>query len=418
VGVFVLLPLLAIAAVVALWGWRWHSSATVESALSAAADSTQAAAHGRQLRRAPVPPAPPPAAPIAAGRAADAGPPVVLTLKALQSMFDVSKLLQRNAAEAAANVERYCAEAAKLPKHIFDDPPDAGAGPLRDAAYFMEPLVTWETHPPSEGLLQLPQPLVDRIRAAGRNWATQLSAADTAGLDFDWLAQLQSYDYWSLASAGAVADQAATIDPLMAPIPDYRPLIYYAKLRLVRALAYGDLGIALAQVQHLADIVHSNGITIAEFEAARIVSLEQPFQTAAVAQGYPPLNSGGDAAPAAPLDSAGYDQFHDLTMAGVAFALPGVDDAVFQRAMGCTPSPCAAITDAVALHRELDRLSDRGDDDPFWSFADGHACDAPLVDLLKASPSGGLENLASWLGGEPLPLEKLFGPGIAPNAAK
>ena len=200
---------------------------------------------------------------------ARAGDDAGLRLKALQSMFEVSKMLERNAAEAAANIERYCAETAKLPKAIFGEP---DAGRLRDAAYFLEPLVTWETHPRSEGILQLPQSLIDKIAAAGDDWATGLSASDAAGLDFDWMAQLLKYDHWSLATVGPVAEQAATVDPFYAPIPNYQTFLLYAKLRYVRALGQGDVAEALNEVQHLADLLHSNGILNAELpgrEAAR-----------------------------------------------------------------------------------------------------------------------------------------------------
>jgi hypothetical protein len=321
-------------------------------------------------------------------------------------MFDASKLLKRNAAEAAANVERYCAETAKLPKQVFDDPPDAG--PLRDAAYFLEPLVTWETHPPTAGILQLPQPLIDKIRGAHDDWATLLSASDAAGLDFGWMAQLLSYDHWSLATVGPVVDQAATVDPFYSPIPSYQTFVEYAKLRYVRALAEGDVTDAMSEVQHLADLLHSNGIFIAEIHAAKLVSLGQQLEMAAAQRGYPSMVPPR-------LDSSGYDQFHDLMLAGIAFTMPGVDDTVLKRAMECVPEPCSAINDAVAQRREMERLSEQEDDGFFWSIAESLTCDSALLNLLKGSPSSNLDALAGYLSGEPLPLEKLFGPEIAAN---
>jgi hypothetical protein len=343
----------------------------------------------------------------------DAGPPADLTLKTMQSMFEATKLLKRNAAEAAAYIERYCAETAKLPKHLFNDPPGADPGHLRDAAYFMEPLVSWETHPRSEGTLQLPQPLVDKIQAAHDDWATALSATDTVGLDFSWMTQLLSYDTWSLASVGAVADQAGIVDPFWAPIPYYPTLVQYGKLRYVRALAQGDLGQATTEVQHLADLMHTSGLLIGDFQAAKLLVLGQQLEAATLQRGYPAL-------PPPPLDSASYDQFHDLSLAGTAFVMPGVDEAVMQRAMDCVPDPCAAINEAIGMHREMERLAE-SDDSAFWVFAESHTCDLPFLRLIKGSPSGRLDALSGYLsdnGAPSLPLEKLFGPEIAPNAAQ
>jgi hypothetical protein len=331
----------------------------------------------------------------------------------MQSMFNASKLLKRNAGEAAANIERYCAETAKLPKHVFKEPPSTDPARLRDAAYFMEPLVTWETHPPSEGTLQLPQPLADKIRAAHDDWATALSATDTVGLDFTWMTQLMSYDYWSLATVGAVADQATTVDPFWAPIPDYQTLVLYGKLRYVRALARGDVARALTEVQHLADLIHTSGLLIGDIHAAKLLSLGQQFEAAAQQRGYPAL-------PPPPLDSTSYDQFHDLTLAGTAFLMPGVDEAVVKRALDCVPDPCVAINDAVAVHREMERLAE-SDDHAFWDLAESQTCDPSFLKLIKGSPSSKLDALSGYLsdnGAPSLPLEKLFGPDIAPNAAQ
>jgi hypothetical protein len=359
--------------------------------------------------------APPPPAAQAANRSAaalhkiatrsppaqgDSGP----SLKTLQSLFDLSKLLEKNAALAEANVDRYCAETSKLPKHVFDDRPDGGwpRGSGGDAAYLMEPLVTWNTHPPREGLLALPPALSDRVRAVGTDWPTALTARDAAGLDFSWIAQLQGYDHWSLATVGAVADTAGAIDPLWSPIPDYSVLTAYAKLRLVQALGQGDTAPALGQVRHLANIVASNGIIIAQIQAARLISLEQPFLAATGADPSPGPN-------ADVLDSEWLKRFRDLSLAGAEFAFPGVDDAVFKKAMTCVPSPCATISEAISMRIELRRISDQIDDPSFWSYAKQQSCDQELIALLSATPSGSIEELARELGEGPSTLEELFG---------
>src|SRR5581483_8211128 len=88
-------------------------------------------------------------------------------------------------------------------------------------------------------------------------------------------------DHWSLATVGPVAAQAAQVDPRDHSIPDYQVLLDWAKLRLLRALAGGDPASALSEVQHLADLINSNGILIAEMGAARILQSETIFLAAA-----------------------------------------------------------------------------------------------------------------------------------------
>ena len=404
---FVLLPLVAVALVAALWRWR-DPAPTAQATLALA----PAVAASRVERTAP---AISDAGPVASARVAvsaapdaDGGPPA-FTVKTVKSMLAVSALLKRNADEAAALVDKYCAATAKLPENLFNEPDAPDGGALRDAAYFLEPLVSWDHDPRIEGLLQIPPATVAKLRAAHGDWANQLTAADTAGVDFSWMSQLITYDYWSLATVGPTADQQGTVDPFNMTIPFYPMLVDYAKLRYVRALAQGDLAEAIREVQHLADIVHSNDIMIGDFAAVRIVELQGPFFAAAAARGYPPQGP-------APLDDQGETRYHDLLLAGTAFTMPGVDDAVMKKGLDCAPNPCIAINEAISEQREMATLSERGDSDPFWGEAESRACDVPLFNLVKAAPSGGFEALDGYLSGSPLPLEKLFGAEIAAKA--
>jgi hypothetical protein len=149
-------------------------------------------------------------------------------------------------------------------------------------------------------------------------------------------------------------------------------------------------------VRHLANIVASNGIIIAQIQAARLISLEQPFLAA------PDPN-------AEVLDSEWLKRFRDLSLAGAEFALPGVDDAVFKQAMACVPNPCATISEAVSMRVELRHISDQIDDPSFWSYAKQQSCDRDLIALLSTTPSGSIEELARELGEGPSTLEELFG---------
>jgi hypothetical protein len=187
-----------------------------------------------------------------------------------------------------------------------------------------------------------------------------LSVADTTGLDFNWLTQLSDFDHWSLATLGPTAESAASVDPFSLPIPSYWLLVYYAKLRFVRALGDGNVADAMNEVQHLADLIHSNGIAIADAVASRIVGVESQFIAVAAQHGYSGVDN------YAPLDPADAVAFHDIALAGFAFIYPGVDDAVAKRALSCMPSPCAALSERITLRREMESFTDTAEHEGKW----------------------------------------------------
>jgi hypothetical protein len=117
---------------------------------------------------------------------------------------------------------------------------------------------------------------------------------------------------------------------------------------------------------------------------------------------------------ASPLDASSYTRYRNLTVASAAFMWPGVDDVVSRRAADCAPDPCAAINEAVGLHRAMERLSDR-EDESFWAFASRRTCDSSLLNLLESSPPSSLEALSRDLSSDPLPLEKYLAPETAAN---
>ena len=221
------------------------------------------------------------------------------------------------------------------------------------------------------------------------------------------MSQLGQFDHWSLATVGPLAEQAAEVDPFNMPIPDYQTLMDWAKLRLLQALATGDAGTALGDVQHLADLIASNGIFFATQAAAYIVWYQQQFDGAAglpLPPRKPPF-----------ADQADYERFQDVALTGVAFMFPGVDPAVAKRALACSPTPCAILGEQIGLRREYDSFTDTAEDEGSFELADQSSCDRTYLQLIETSPSAGIEALDGMMGSELL-LEKLFGPEVRARA--
>jgi hypothetical protein len=96
---------------------------------------------------------------------------------------------------------------------------------------------------------------------------------------------------------------------------------------------------------------------------------------------------------------------------------PGVDPAVAKRGLGCSPAPCATLTEQITLRREYDSFSDTAEDESTFGLADQSGCDRSLFEALETSPSPGIEALEANLGpAGQLPLEKAFGVDIRSHA--
>lgn len=340
-----------------------------------------------------------PAAPASSGR--EASIPLLQQLAgvhAIASQVEVSTRLQQNADQAAKTVERYCERARAFREH----PPFTGQERRRDAGLFLAPLVDWYTGPgPAPGgipqrigRLHLPASLTARVRAAGERWPSVLSRADAAGLDFGWMREALGYDFWSLTSAGPIAEQAGNAD-LFYVIPEYSLLLRWSKLRYIAALSGGDLAEAKAEVDHLALLVHTSGGSIADDIAARMLGLAT---TAGLVQG-------------AGLDAAAIKELRELGLAGSAYFWPGVPPEVMHRAVGCAPSPCASMVDAALMRQSLGGFSPEQTDAEFWSLAERSGCDGALLAAIRtARPQGSIEARSMVNARDPLPLERFFGP--------
>jgi hypothetical protein len=321
----------------------------------------------------------------------------MIAIHDLSAQMTVSALLERNAGEAAEDVEKYC-EKAKALGPVFKDSTEASGG---DAGPFFVPLVDWFTAhaaapafaPQRRGALHLPDELVARIDAAKRSWPSALQVSDVFQLDFGWMTQALQFDHWSLASAGPTAEPGADLSVVA---PDFNQLLNWVKLRYVKALAQQDLPRASIEVQHLAFLLHTTGGTIADNVSLRMIGLTNALQTAGLA---PEL---------AATDQSALTQADDLSRAGAAFFWPGVDPAVMKRAQECAPSACAAFVEGAFLRKTLGQLSPADTDDAFWQLGD-KSCDGPMLELVKSSKPFSNGQALQLLRTLPKPpLERLF----------
>ncbi|MFT3840826.1 MAG: hypothetical protein QM723_27805 [Myxococcaceae bacterium] len=287
---------------------------------------------------------------------------------------DVEAWMKKNAAEAEKEIDRFCDENKKVKSaHLFPD-----AGGTRDAAIFMLNRIDWEDDVRPKGTLHLPEPLRKHIRTAGADWPTALSADDLAGLDFSWLRELQQYDTWSVASFGPLRDDR----PLAfasSPIPNYVSLMEWAKLRFVRAFVDGDLASADAEVRHLAALIESQGIVIADAIAVAVMRIDAQARAAAVA-------AGRDFGSWAQVDDGEAASYRRVSLSGPYFFAPGVSEAVVKKAHGCLANPCSALAEGLGMQLSFAPYSDGSTRALVEGYAQQSGCSQSLLDRVRQSP--------------------------------
>ena len=360
-------------------------------------------AEGPRASPAPGPPDGSASAPLSKSTALEGRPvpSLVEQLGVIQGVLvqsDTSAFLERNASLARKYVERFCDEAHRLPgrRGLFSE-----SERLRDASGWLVDRVDWEDGwggPPKEGSLHLSQALLDKVN---RSWPGGLGDIDLRGLDFTWMRELQAFDTWDVAAAGPLKERRGEYLS-GAPLPHYILLLSWTKLRFAKALRDGDLFQAAAETRHLADLLHSQGLVVADRFAISVLQVERNARDVAAAQGR-------DVTGWAPLEADILLGQARLLDASPHFFYPGVDPEVMARALECAPAPCSALTEAALVYLHLGAFASSDTSAAFWSMAEERGCASGAREVLlslRPAPSPSERGLDA-LGGR---LEELFEP--------
>jgi hypothetical protein len=299
------------------------------------------------------------------------------------SGFQISDYLERNAADAEAAVDDFCAENARLTSE-WPLPERRGA---RDAASFLEPRIGWDP-PGPQGTLQLDEDLSRRVGSYGDEWATGITDSDLQDVDFGWMAQAQHYDVWRPTGSADLPDTDALDQPYMS----YLTLYPWVKLRLVLGLKRGDFAQASAEVRHLAWLLHTQGTVLGDMVGAVLLHSDSRARAQAASAGI-------DVGSAMALDAEDLARFERVTRSAAYFFYPGVSAKVVDRARRCLKNPCSALDEGLVGNSALAGFASSDNRASVEAAARSAGCDGALIDrLLKdrpATPEQGVAYLTS-----------------------
>jgi hypothetical protein len=285
---------------------------------------------------------------------------------------------EENAWLAEKTIDRFCQESDAV-RTVWPRPP---VERRHDAAGFLEHFVRWED---GRGVVQLGAiPVPPRSQSeldaddAGIPWWKQISAADAARIDVTWLATLREFDYWSVASGGPPGDPERLINDQ--PFPDLTRLSRGARLNLVVALDRGDVREALADADHLQQLLRSTDTVIGEMMAVYLAKSEWDAVQLAKERGLPVEQ-------AQTLSLEQRATVKRLTLSAVGFFAPGVAERTMQRASVCALSPCSAYAEAAVQHALAGKYAPAATTEAFTRIAKATpGCDHALLDRILSAP--------------------------------
>lgn len=284
------------------------------------------------------------------------------------SQMDVSTYLEKNAELAAKHVERFCEEARKAPR------PYAPSARSQDAATFLAPRIDWATEPPIEGTLHVPASITQLLTADG--WEERIADLDLSGLEPRWLSELLPYDHWELTTAGPPSKLAPGAD-FGGALPLYTFFVHWTKLRFARAFRFGDFLEASREVRHLANLLSTQNVVLAQVIAAILLKVEERAFLVATRRGL----SVPGWAPAGTAEDL--DRLRRIDRVSYAFFLPGVSEKVMARALDCAPARCTAITEGAWSHATVGELSSEDTREGFGRIVEDSGCQGPLLAKIR-----------------------------------
>jgi hypothetical protein len=146
----------------------------------------------------------------------------------------------------------------------------------RDAGPYLNPLVHWQIgdiH--HQGSLTLPEFVHKEM---SKDWVTKKPLFQKMGLNFTWMKELLKYDVWSPEASSPVYPAGKKYQTYSFPIPNYKDLVTWAKLRYLFGKENGDVQNALKEVRHLMRLIFTNDYLVSSMVVVNMLKMENQYE--------------------------------------------------------------------------------------------------------------------------------------------
>lgn len=310
---------------------------------------------------------------------------------------EAARFLADNARLADELVDRFCEESRRLEGGSI---PPAQAQRTRDAWAYMAVRIDWEGGDRPPGLLRLGSPLRQRLREYGDAWPVKIRDYDLQGLDFGWMTELQAFDHWDVLRDVRAREPSGT-NFMAVSIPNFFELMNWTRLRFGRAMGVGDWASASSDVRHLATLLRTTGLVVADMVAYRILKVEREAHAAAIASGRP---VGGWQ----PLPEEELEGYRRVTRSGMQLFAPGVSEATMRKAFQCAgANRCSSLFEGVGAHASYGQYSGQDSSRVIEALANASGCDPRMLQWLQQSRQVTAEEMLGAFSDGPNPLQLL-----------
>lgn len=146
----------------------------------------------------------------------------------------------------------------------------------KDAGPFLNPMIHWqigEIH--HQGSLTLPEFVHKEMN---EDWVTKKPLFKKMGLKFGWMKELLNYDVWSPDENSPVYPPGKRYQTYAFPVPNYKDLVTWAKLRYLYGKETGDAQSALKEVRHLMRLIWTNDYLVSSMVVVNMLKMENQFE--------------------------------------------------------------------------------------------------------------------------------------------
>lgn len=142
----------------------------------------------------------------------------------------------------------------------------------KDAGPYLNSRIHWKIDEVDHrGDLVLPDSVKKEFE---KDWINKKPDFKKLGLKFDWMKELQQFDHWSPEENSPAYPKGKKYNPYSYPIPTYKDLMIWAKLRLLYGREMGELASALLEVRHLTRLIFTNDYYVSTMVAIRMLKFE------------------------------------------------------------------------------------------------------------------------------------------------
>ena len=108
----------------------------------------------------------------------------------------------------------------------------------------------------------------------GKDWINKKPLFKKMGLKFDWMKELHKFDYWNPEENSPAYPEGKKYLTYSYPIPSYKDLVSWSKLRLLYGRETGDMMSAFKDVRQITRLIFTNDHFVSTMVAISLLKLE------------------------------------------------------------------------------------------------------------------------------------------------